>query len=232
MSSKDSINCRCIGTQSNKLGTTYDIVSYAGNRFIMTKAELLRYIKSGKIAVENIRVESLGRVYVDEKKGYNTMNVICFHSPGEENDYLSNWYYSEFTINGITFNSVEQYMMYHKAVQFGDTVTAREIMKTKSFGRMKELGRMVRNYDDRVWSAVRYDVVKEGVLLKFSQNPDLAKKLLSTGDSLLAECAVRDTIWGIGISMRSKNRTNPDMWKGQNLLGKILMEVREILRNN
>lgn len=51
---------------------TYDIVSYAGNRFIMTKAELLRYIKSGKIAVENIRVDSLDRVYIDEKKGSNS----------------------------------------------------------------------------------------------------------------------------------------------------------------
>lgn len=76
MPSKDSINCRCIGTQSNKLGTTYDIVSYAGNRFIMTKAELLRYIKSGNITVENIRVDSLDRVYVDEKKGYKNKKQI------------------------------------------------------------------------------------------------------------------------------------------------------------
>lgn len=230
--SSDKIQCRCIGTQLSKSETTYDIVSYDGNRFIMTKNELLRYIKSGKIAVENVRVDSLDRVYIADKKGYNTVNVVCFHSPGEENDYLSNWYYSEFTVNGITFNSVEQYMMYHKAVQFGDTVTAREIMKTKSFGRMKELGRMVRNYDDHVWSAVRYDVVKQGVLLKFSQNKDLAKRLLSTGNSLLAECAVHDTIWGIGMSMHNKNKTNPDMWKGQNLLGRALMEVRDMLRNS
>lgn len=69
MSSKDSIKCRCIGTQSNKLGMTYDIVSYDGSRSIMAKDVLLSYIKSGIITVENIRVDSLDRVYVDEKKG-------------------------------------------------------------------------------------------------------------------------------------------------------------------
>lgn len=84
MSSKDSINCRCLGTQSNKFGTTYDIVSYAGNRFIMTKAELLRYIKSGKITVENIRVDSLDRVYIDEKKGSKNKNrLVLYHGQAD-----------------------------------------------------------------------------------------------------------------------------------------------------
>ena len=83
MSSKDSMTCRCIGTQSNKSGTTYDIVSYAGNRFIMTKAELLRYIKSGNIAVENIRVDSIDRVYVDEKKGSKNKNRLAISNGGK-----------------------------------------------------------------------------------------------------------------------------------------------------
>lgn len=44
------------------------------------------------------------------------MNVICFHNPEEENGYLSNWYLSDFTINNIKFTSMEQYMMYSKAL--------------------------------------------------------------------------------------------------------------------
>lgn len=73
----------------------------------------------------------------------NTIKVICFHSPGEPNDYLSNWYYSYFTINGIRFSCVEQYMMFRKAMQFGDVQVANAIMKTSSFAEMKRLGRMV-----------------------------------------------------------------------------------------
>lgn len=158
-----------------------------------------------------------------------TRKVICFHKPGEPNDYLSNWYYSEFILDGMRFNSVEQYMMYNKAITFGDTETAQKIINTNNFKLMKQLGREVHNYNDRVWSSIRYDVVKAGVLAKFSQNAGLAEKLLNTGNSLLAECAVRDRIWGIGLGMSNPDRFNPAMWKGQNLLGKVLMDVRNIL---
>ena len=40
-------------------------------------------------------------------------DIICFHNPDEENGYMSNWYISSFTVNGITFSSMEQYMMYY-----------------------------------------------------------------------------------------------------------------------
>ncbi len=52
------------------------------------------------------------------------MQIICFHNPDEDNGYLSNWYLSEFSVDGITFSSMEQYMMYKKAVCFGDGETA------------------------------------------------------------------------------------------------------------
>ena len=63
----------------------------------------------------------------------------------------------------------------------------------------------------------------------FSQNATLREKLLATGSSLLAECAVKDTIWGIGLSMTDPDRLNPWKWKGQNLLGYALMKTREKL---
>lgn len=158
------------------------------------------------------------------------MDIVCFHRPGEPNDYLSNWYYANFEIGGKKFNSVEQYMMYCKAITFGDNFVANDIMKLRSFGAIKSLGRAVRNYDDRVWSAKRYQVVKEGVMAKFSQNRMIREMLLSTGDSLLAECAANDIIWGIGIGMKNPNRLAPEKWRGQNLLGRALMEVRDELR--
>lgn len=40
------------------------------------------------------------------------MKIVCFHSPDEENGYLSNWYRAGFTLNGVRFTSPEQYMMY------------------------------------------------------------------------------------------------------------------------
>ena len=124
------------------------------------------------------------------------MNVICFHNPDEENGYLSNWYLSHFTVNGIDFSSMEQFMMYQKACRFHDEEIANNILHTDNVAEIKKLGRKVRN---------------------------------DTGDAVLAECAVRDQIWGIGLSMGDPNRFERSKWKGNNLLGYALMLVREQL---
>ena len=58
------------------------------------------------------------------------MKIICFHNPEEENGYLSNWYPSEFCIDEIHFTSMEQYMMYKKAMLFHDMGIASKILQT------------------------------------------------------------------------------------------------------
>ena len=135
------------------------------------------------------------------------MTVICFHNNNEENGYLSNWYPSTFTHNGITFSSMELYMMYRKALSFGDEKVATQILATD----------------------IRQIVVYEGLFAKFTQNPDLRERLKDTGNAFLAECAVNDRIWGIGLSMRDPSRLDRAKWQGQNLLGYALMMVREKL---
>lgn len=160
------------------------------------------------------------------------MKIMCFHNPDEENAYLSNWYPSDFTVNGISFSSMEQYMMYQKALRFGDTKIADKILATDDVAKIKKLGREVQGYDDSVWNGVRQIIVYEGLTAKFSQNEDLKAKLLETKDVILAECAVRDKIWGIGLSMTDEKRFDKDKWKGQNLLGYALMLVREHLSKN
>lgn len=155
------------------------------------------------------------------------MRIICFHNPDEENGFLSNWYLSDFSADGIHFSSMEQYMMYKKAVCFNDSETADRILKTEDVSEIKALGRMVTGYDDNIWSGIRQVTVYQGLLEKFSQNDELKDKLLKTGNSVLAECAVKDTIWGIGLSMRDPDRFEITKWKGKNLLGYTLMMVRE-----
>lgn len=158
--------------------------------------------------------------------------IVCFHNPDEENGYLSNWYPSPFALDGASFSSAEQYMMYRKATCFGDETIAERILEAKDPALIKALGRQVAGYDDRVWCGLRQLAVYEGLLAKFSQNPVLGEKLLLTGDALLAECAVKDRVWGIGLSMGDLARLDPSRWQGQNLLGYTLMAARERLRSN
>lgn len=156
-------------------------------------------------------------------------DVVCFHNADEENGYLSNWHLSSFTYDGTMFSSMEQYMMYRKAVCFGDDKIAAKILATDNVAEIKALGRLVSGYDESQWNGVRQIVVYEGLMAKFSQNPELARKLKATGRAFLAECAVKDRIWGIGLSMRDPHRLDRASWQGQNLLGYALMMVREKL---
>lgn len=160
------------------------------------------------------------------------MNIICFHNPNEENGYLSNWYISEFTVDGVLFSSVEQYMMYCKAISFNDIETANAIMNTDDVACIKSLGRSVKGYNDSYWNGVRQLIVYKGLLAKFTDNQILRNKLLSTDNAILAECAVKDLIWGIGLSMDNPDRFDINKWKGQNLLGYSLMMVRREFANS
>ena len=135
--------------------------------------------------------------------------VIGFHNPTEEYGFLSNWYLSNFTKNGIEFSSMEQYMMYGKAMCFHDETIAKQILQTDDVTRI---------------------IVYEGLVEKFSQNQELSDALLNTGDAFLAECAVKDKVWGIGLSMTDPKRLEPSLWRGQNLLGFALMMVRKKLK--
>jgi hypothetical protein len=157
------------------------------------------------------------------------MNIICFHNPDEENGYLSNWYLSTFTKDGTEFSSMEQYMMYQKAICFNDKGIATKILKTSDVSEIKALGRLVSNYNENCWNGVRQIIVYEGLQAKFSQNKELTELLLKTGDAILAECAVKDRIWGIGLSMTDPARLDIYKWQGQNLLGYALMRVRATL---
>lgn len=155
---------------------------------------------------------------------------VCFHKPDEENGFLSNWYPSSFTLDGVAFSSVEQYMMYRKALCFGDAKTAEKILAVHDVAKIKALGRQVSPYEESTWNGLRQLVVYEGLLAKFSQNEALKARLLATGNAVLAECAVHDRIWGIGLSMEDPGRPDKSKWRGQNLLGYTLMMVREHLQ--
>ncbi len=158
------------------------------------------------------------------------MNIICFHNPDEENGFLSNWYPSHFSVDDNKFASMEQYMMYKKAVTFNDEKIANEILSITDVAEIKRLGRLVYGYNDNIWNGLRQIAIYEGLIEKFIQNDTLREKLLETQDAILAECAVKDCIWGIGLSMTDDNRFEMSKWRGQNLLGYSLMMVREKIK--
>jgi len=137
---------------------------------------------------------------------------------------------SSFKVDGIEYKSAEHFMMAKKAELFEDFEIMNQIIKANSPADVKKLGREVKNYNDAIWLENRYEIVKTGNFYKFSQNPELQKFLSSTGEKVLVEASPVDAIWGIGLASDHKNANNPKEWKGLNLLGFALMEVRDELK--
>ena len=157
-------------------------------------------------------------------------NILGFYAPDQENGYLSNWYSCSFEYGKYTYSSAEQFMMAQKAALFRDYDAFFKILNTNDQGKIKRLGKQVANYKDDVWDRLRGPMMRRGLRAKFQQNPDLLEKLLATGNDILVECSASDKIWGIGLSVDDKRIKNIAKWKGRNLLGTVLMQVRSDLR--
>lgn len=126
----------------------------------------------------------------------------------------------------VVFNTAEQGMMYLKAKTFGDHSIALKILNTPDPKEQKALGRLVKNYDDAVWNAARFDIVAHLNYLKFSQNRELKTLIVSLKDWEFVEASPYDKIWGVGMGVDYENIFDPSNWKGQNLLGKAIKEAQ------
>ena len=156
------------------------------------------------------------------------------HQPAQDGQLtkscLSQWWMEDFYTTADSYLCMEQYMMAAKAELFGDKEIRDQILKCSDPKQIKALGRKVRGFDQKVWDKFKYTIVLNGNWCKFSQNRDLREFLLSTGDSVLVEASPYDAIWGIRLAASSPEAQDPMKWRGQNLLGFALMEVRDELR--
>ncbi len=143
--------------------------------------------------------------------------------------FLSQWHPANFTVDGIKYNCAEQYMMYQKAVLFGDQKMAAKILTASKPHEQKLMGQYVKGFVSEVWEAHKIEIVTQGNRAKFSQNAGLRKKLLAIGDMILAEANPKDIFWGIGLPEDDPDVQDSKKWKGANLLGEVLMKVRSEL---
>jgi ribA/ribD-fused uncharacterized protein len=151
------------------------------------------------------------------------------HKEDVGNFCFSQWYETPFIVENVTYKTAEHWMMAQKALLFKDEKTFDQIIKCDKPGEAKELGRQVQNFEEGAWNEKRFSIVKAGNIHKFNQHPKFATYLIDTGERVLVEASPVDTIWGIGLAKDSTHIQNPYKWRGQNLLGFALMEVRDIL---
>jgi len=128
--------------------------------------------------------------------------------------------------DGIVYNCCEQYMMAQKARLFEDEKSFEKIMQETRPNKQQELGRLVNNYNQETWDINKEEIVYRGNLLKFFQHNDLRSRLIETIPKILVEASPCDTVWGVGLAANNPLILDEKNWRGQNLLGKVLMRVR------
>jgi ribA/ribD-fused uncharacterized protein len=140
---------------------------------------------------------------------------IEFYSVADEFGWMSNFAYYEILIDGRRWPTTEHYF---QAQKFEESALRERIRRTKSVDEAARMGRNRKNPLRRDWRSVKDQVMLKAVRTKFAQHPELARALRETGAAKLVEHTERDAYWGDGGDGR-----------GQNRLGKILMQVREEL---
>ncbi len=152
------------------------------------------------------------------------------------NDFISKDDWNNMILNK-KFMLREQWMMYLKAIVFAknehrekNLETAKKIMMSTDPSVIKKLGRAVKGYHDDTWNKCKYQIVVNGNYLEFTQNNEMKKILLDTGNREIVEASSYDGIWGIRYDEKTALVTDRRKW-GSNLLGKSIMEVRKILQN-
>ena len=145
---------------------------------------------------------------------------------------FSQWYPAAFVVNGITYPTAEHWMMAEKARLFDDIEIAQKIISCTNPGEVKKLGRQIKGFNEEIWTENRFEIVVTGNLHKFTQHKEFKEYLLNTNERVIVEASPVDNIWGIGLAKDSKEIENPNTWKGLNLLGFALMEVRDRISNN
>ncbi|MDB6132341.1 MAG: hypothetical protein JWM59_584 [Verrucomicrobiales bacterium] len=136
------------------------------------------------------------------------------------------WAGNAFTLEGITYPTAEHWMMAEKARLFHDRKGLANILTAKSPAVAKKLGRQVAGFEEEIWLRHRWEIVLRGNAAKFGQHPELKQFLLGTGDRILVEASPYDRVWGIGLAATHADAARPENWKGLNLLGFALMEIR------
>ena len=128
--------------------------------------------------------------------------------------FLSNFYHVDVKYDGIVYNNTEAAFQAQKVLDDSEKLSFSNLSPRKA----KKLGREVKLRED--WRDVKDNYMYEICKAKFTQHEDLAKKLLQTGDEELVEGnRWNDTYWGVCNG------------KGENRLGKILMRVRDELKD-
>jgi N-glycosidase YbiA len=152
------------------------------------------------------------------EEDYFMKEVIKFYRVNEEYGFMSNFAPYSIKLKGKTWSTSEHYF---QAQKFAGTEYESEIRKAKTPMIAATMGRDRSKPLRKDWESVKDSIMRDAVKAKFDQHSEIKQQLIGTGDAKIVEHTSNDSYWGDGGD-----------GSGKNMLGKILMQVRDNYRNN
>lgn len=164
-------------------------------------------------------------LYTHDRRSFQS--IVLFHP-----DYstFSNFAVYPFVIDGQTYPTVTHYYESQKARYFADYNTMNKILAAAGPRKCRMLARDIAGFDSTQWRRVCDSFMLSAVMEKFLQNGEARKKLLQTGNRVIAKADAFDRYWGIGLAINDDDSADMLCWSGLNKLGTILTIVRSILQ--
>lgn len=187
------------------------------------------FIRMDKLVVKGVEYSKEDLDHLPPELHPNTVHtrlkngILAFYGKGA---YLSNFYPCKFQENGIEFNCVEQYYCYHKARLAGKNQLARRVLISHIPAEMKRITSRIQGLDIETWNEQGPEILAQGLRLKYTSNNRLHNYLVKTKDCVLVESNPHDSYYGAGRSMKEDELFDNPTAQGQNIMGKLLMELR------
>lgn len=187
------------------------------------------YVREGTRTNEEAPVSpfrSTGSIVSTPEKG------ILFIQNADTNEYgyLALDWRVDIRLKSVIYHSAKQALAAELAKTFNDDEGFRKIIDTHTPAEVSYSYENVKNVTPDEWANATKRLLNDILVAKFRQYPALLNRLLETGDAVLAYYQPKDTLLGIGISTDDVHAKNPVHWKGQNIVGSILMDIRGALR--
>ena len=207
-------------------------LSTAGVQRLIMNLKVKDFVRCKNDQVECVNSKNVNESSKDrQKKKTNTKSrngVTVFF--GKDSIFSNLHMTTPIIIDGQKFSCNEQYYTHKLATFFGDEMTSKRALETEDPYKLVELHKKVQNYDLNRWLPEAEKVLFFANLAKYTQNSSARAALLNTHEDQIGEASYSRT-WGIGIPIQDKYAMDCNSWKGKNIMGKLLMKIRDTLRN-
>jgi ribA/ribD-fused uncharacterized protein len=187
------------------------------------------YVREGEAPLtdEAAIAKELRRVEREERRRYRDAGILFIKGPEKADaGFMSMDWPVMITIGGTSYLSANHALLGELAKSLNDTAMFDRIRTSTEPNKIGYAFGDTAGVTEEQWNIQRSKLLQAVLREKFKQHPELAERLVQTGQKVLAADVTGDMLFGIGLDMDDERAMKPRKWTGQNMIGKTLEMIR------